>query len=53
VPGIDVRDQLVEQITAARVIPQMMVRVDDRQIGLEDLLAQFAEPDGIGQRARA
>ena len=27
-----------------------MMRVDDRQIGLEDLLGQLAEPCGIGQR---
>ena len=30
----------------------MMVRVDDRQIGLEDLLTQLAEPFGVGKRAR-
>jgi hypothetical protein len=29
----------------------MMVRVDDRQIGLENILGQLAEPFGIGQRA--
>jgi hypothetical protein len=29
----------------------MMVRVDDRQIGFEDLLAQFGEPFRVGQRA--
>jgi hypothetical protein len=51
VAGIDVGQQLVEQIAATRVVPEMMVRVDDRQIRLEDLLGQFAEPFGIGQRA--
>jgi len=29
----------------------MMVRVDDRQTGFEDLLRQLAEPRDIGQRA--
>jgi len=26
-----------------------MVRVDDRQIGLEDLLGQLAEPSGVAE----
>jgi hypothetical protein len=52
VARIAVRQQFVEQIAAARVIPQMMVRIDDRQIGLEDFLPQLAEPFGVGQRAR-
>jgi hypothetical protein len=30
------------------VVPEMMVRVDERQLGLEDLLLELAEPDGIG-----
>ena len=33
------RPGLVEQVAAARVVPQVMVRVDDRQPGFEDLLA--------------
>ena len=37
---------------AGRVIPEMVVRVDDRQIGLEDLLGQFGEPCKVRQRAR-
>jgi hypothetical protein len=52
VARIDVGQQLVEQIAAAWVIPEMMVPVDDRQIGIEDLLLELAEPFGIGQRAR-
>src|SRR5207237_1044873 len=36
---------------AARVIPEMMVRIDDRQIGIEDLLGQLAKPIGVRQRA--
>src|SRR6516162_1672020 len=51
VPRVDVGQEFVEQIAAARVLPEMMVRVDDRQIGLEDLLGQLLEPFGIGQRA--
>src|SRR5207237_2307306 len=30
VPRVDVGQQFVEQITTARVIPEMMVRIDDR-----------------------
>ena len=52
VAGIDVGQKLVEQIAAAGVVPQMMVRIDDRQIGFEDRLAQLGEPFGVGQRAR-
>jgi hypothetical protein len=51
VAGIDVGQELVKQIAAARVVPQVMVRVDDRQFGFEDLLSQFAEPSRVGQRA--
>ena len=29
-----------------------MVRIDDRQIGFEDVLGLFAEPFGVGQRTR-
>src|ERR1700722_14176363 len=36
-PGVDVGQEVVEQVTAARVIPEMMMRVDDRQVGLADL----------------
>ena len=49
-PELTFGPELVEEIAAARVIPEMMMRVDDRQIGLEDLLGQLAEPCGIGQR---
>jgi hypothetical protein len=51
VARIDVGQEFVEQIAAARMVPEMMVRVDDRQIRLEDLLRPLAEPSGIGQRA--
>src|SRR5438477_275263 len=52
VPRIDVGQQLVEQIAAPWMIPEMMMRVDDRQFGLEDLLDALAEPFRVGQRAR-
>ncbi len=45
VTGIDVGEQLFEQIAMAgtfgRPIPEMMVRVDDRQIGVEDRLRRL------------
>ena len=47
-PRAYVGQELVEQIAAARVIPEMMVWVDDRHIGLEYLLGQ---PLKVGQRA--
>jgi hypothetical protein len=50
VPRVDVGREFVEQIPATGVIPEMMVRVDDRQIGIEDLLGPLAEPFGVGQR---
>src|SRR4029077_7284539 len=52
VPRIDVGQQLVEQVAAARVIPEMMVRIDDRQAWLEDLLGALREPFRGWQRAR-
>ena len=51
-PELTFGPELVEEIAAARVIPEMMMRVDDRQIGFEDLLTQLAEPFGVGKRAR-
>src|SRR6516165_1468572 len=51
VTRVDVGQEFVEQIAAARVIPEMMVRVDDRQIGFEYLFGQLAEPFEIGQWA--
>jgi hypothetical protein len=52
VAGIDVGQQLIEQIAAARMIPNVMMRIDDRQFGFEDVLPQLAEPRGVGQRTR-
>jgi len=47
---VNVGQQFVEQIAAARVIPEMMV-LDNGQIGLEDFLRELAKPLGIRQRA--
>jgi len=35
----DIRQQIREQITVARPVPHVVVWVDDRQIGLDDLFA--------------
>ena len=51
VPRIDVGHEVVEQIAAPRVVPEMMVRVDDRQPRFEDLFGEPLEPCRIGQRA--
>src|SRR5438105_15745167 len=39
-----IRQQFVEQIAPARPVPEMMMRIDDRQIGLEDRLLAPVEP---------
>ena len=44
VAAVQVRQQFVEQIAPAGAIPQVVVRVDDRQIGFEDLLAPAVQP---------
>src|SRR5205823_4326045 len=31
-----VGQQLVEEVTALRMVPEVMVRIDDRQVGLEN-----------------
>ena len=47
VPGVQVGQQLVEQIAEARHVPQMMVGVDDRQLGLEDRLGRRLGVPGV------
>ncbi len=37
-PGREIGEQLVEQIAVIGALPQMMVRIDDRQIGVEHRL---------------
>src|SRR5207249_4277518 len=44
VAGTDIFEQILKQITVAGPVPQVMVRIDDRQIGLEDLLTPLVQP---------
>ena len=44
VAGVGVGEEIVEQIAPVGPIPQMVVRVDDRQLRLEDRLAPALEP---------
>ena len=37
-------DQLVDQVAAAGMVPQVMVRVTDGQVRLEDVLLHLREP---------
>jgi len=41
--GVDVVEEFVEQVTAV-AIPQVMVRVDDRQVGLQNRLVVQQQP---------
>jgi hypothetical protein len=34
------------------MIPDVVMRIDDRQLGFENVLAKLAEPFRIGQRPR-
>jgi hypothetical protein len=44
-----VGDQLVQQVAMVGMVPQVMVRIDDRQVGLEDrLLRALGEPGVVG-----
>ena len=44
VAAADIPEQVREQIAVVRSVPQMMMRIDDRQIGLENFLAALVEP---------
>ena len=44
VAAVGVGQQLVEQIAPAGSIPEMVMRIDDRQVGLEDRLVAPVEP---------
>src|SRR6516165_11717003 len=44
VAAAQILDQVVQQITVARPIPQMMVRIDDRAVGFEGRLLSRSEP---------
>jgi hypothetical protein len=56
VAGVDVGQQLIEQVAPVGPVPQMVVRVDDGQVGLQDRLRAPVEPslaDGQVVRGRA
>jgi len=44
VTAAGVGQQFIEEVTPARPVPQMVVRIDDRQIGVEDGLAAPIKP---------
>ena len=44
VTAVGIGQQLVEQIAPAGAVPEMMVRIDDRQLGLEDRFLAPVEP---------
>jgi hypothetical protein len=48
VPRVDIGQELIEEIAPARMVPEVMVRIDDRQIGLDDLLGPLAQPFRVG-----
>jgi hypothetical protein len=47
-----VGQQFIEQEPVVVVIPQMVMRIDDLQIGLEDFLLALGEPGGIWEVTR-
>src|SRR6266446_1484110 len=44
VAAADIGEQILEQVAVARPVPHVMVRIDNRQIGIEDLFAALVEP---------
>src|SRR4029077_3181198 len=40
----DIGQQILEHVAVAGAIPHVMVRIDDRQIGLDDLFAALVKP---------
>ncbi len=53
VAAADIGQQVLEQIAVAGPVPHVMVRIDDRQIRLDDLLAPAVEPFGADRRMTA
>ena len=43
-PAADVFEEILEQIAITWPVPQMVVRIDDRQLGFEDLFAALVQP---------
>src|ERR1019366_6064296 len=52
VPGSHVLRQFVEQITIGTCVPQMMLRIDDGLVGIQNVLSQAGEPRGPDTRMR-
>ena len=50
VPGRQIGGKFIEQVRDATFSPQMVMRIDDRQIGVEWLLASPRKPRLIGRR---
>jgi hypothetical protein len=48
VAGVEIGQELVQQIAVIPALPQVMVGVDDRQRGLEDRLGRPARPSPSG-----
>ena len=50
VAGADVGEELVQQVAVVRAVPQVMMGVDDRQVGLEDRLGRLlGQPRLVGR----
>ncbi len=43
-PAVGVGQQIIQHIDPARPLPEMMVRIDDRQVGFQDRLAPPRQP---------
>jgi len=43
-PRVDVAQNLVEHVAAVRMVPQVMMRIDNRQFGFERRFDHLREP---------
>src|SRR5262249_40084252 len=50
VAAVQVGHQFVEVVSAAGPVPQVMMRVNDRQVGIEYLLTQLVQPREVPGR---
>ena len=53
VAAADIGQQILKQIAVARPVPHMMVGIDDRQLGLDDLFLPPVEPVRADRRMAA
>ena len=49
VAGGQIPHQIIQQIRVAAVVPQMMMRIDDGQLRLQDVLGQPGQPGWVGK----